>query len=134
MGLIARAYPRERGGNRKIDVLDLCKMGLSPRTRGKLFSFALVTWLPEPIPANAGETVLKLDQQETAGAYPRERGGNPEDEVARLQREGLSPRTRGKHTAGDADMDERRPIPANAGETPPPARSGQCLRAYPRER
>ena len=50
------AYPRERGGISKISTRCSRVQGLSPRTRGNLYSVAARFMPTGPIPANAGES------------------------------------------------------------------------------
>ena len=129
-----RAYPRERGGNRIVLISCLAVAGLSPRTRGKLALSGALSAMGGPIPANAGETKWDRVAVRGSSAYPRERGGNSPAHFVIRFREGLSPRTRGKHNAQLCQHHGDGPIPANAGETakknPAHGRAG----AYPRER
>ena len=81
--VIARAYPRERGGNYQSARLTVFCLGLSPRTRGKLVVVVVDPSPYGPIPANAGETVTCEICVICFGAYPRERGGNLDAYFAR---------------------------------------------------
>ena len=45
--------------------------GLSPLTRGKLNLLWSQVIMPRPIPADAGETFRRHDEEEEARAYPR---------------------------------------------------------------
>ena len=114
---LRRAYPRERGGNLFMQVPDSEKWGLSPRTRGKLILYWCSFHSPGPIPANAGETPGSSRLLLRGGAYPRERGGNVKSNKGRSRLQGLSPRTRGKHSGSASAHQAAGPIPANAGET-----------------
>ena len=71
-----RAYPRERGGNKKLREQLVAKKGLSPRARGKLQRSFWQCALAGPIPASAGETRTSCAICSQQRAYPRERGGN----------------------------------------------------------
>ncbi|CAH1904947.1 hypothetical protein NTGHW29_400010 [Candidatus Nitrotoga sp. HW29] len=50
--------------------------GLSPRARGKRIDGLELIVPLGPIPASAGETSPKQNEQISTRAYPRERGGN----------------------------------------------------------
>ena len=130
----ARVYPRERGGDGLLRAEPCRHEGLSPRTRGRRPHERGQEHDRGSIPANAGETAGRRRCGRARRVYPRERGGDahlPPDAAAT---EGLSPRTRGR--PGRWRRSGRLPgsIPANAGETSAPHRSGRRHGVYPRER
>ena len=129
-----RAYPRGRGGNASARRISRKSPGLSPRTRGKQSAFYDLRIPFGPIPADAGETLVRPCDALTLGAYPRGRGGN--NVVTSMTRAsgGLSPRTRGKRRTEGCAPTKPGPVPADAGETQQgrtPTRPGG---AYPRGR
>ncbi len=67
-------------------------------------------------------------------AYPRIRGGNGDELIDTLNKEGLSPHTRGKPAPIGAKAATSGPIPAYAGETWPPRLRRRWFWAYPRIR
>ncbi len=93
------------------------KVGLSPRTRGKLAGIGCVLLDGGPIPADAGETQIVHVVIINFRAYPRGRGGNVMAFGAQQGVRGLSPRTRGKPLPQEHAFRVAGPIPADAGET-----------------
>ena len=65
-----------RGGNSPWNLENLALEGLSPRARGKPGDAFDVSPLEGPIPACAGETLMRYVIEHAGGAYPRVRGGN----------------------------------------------------------
>ena len=129
-----RAYPRARGGNSTASVAARFIRGLSPRTRGKPSSAWTNFICQRPIPAHAGETLYPGLTSSPVAAYPRARGGNIDLTAGIMNNAGLSPRTRGKLSAGRPADRGMGPIPAHAGETQPPNATPPAARAYPRAR
>ena len=129
-----RAYPRGRGGARKIRAHTACHEGLSPRTRGSPAPGARLGARPGPIPADAGEPAAPTRPTFASWAYPRGRGGAVFARLLDAGHQGLSPRTRGSPAALIRLTMQVRPIPADAGE--PCLLHGSVLapRAYPRGR
>ncbi len=93
---LARAYPRECGGNREIHFWVGGLAGLSPRVRGKRKVAGKMSINLGPIPASAGETRAGSAPGCAFWAYPRECGGNQMKRLAIGLMGGLSPRVRGK--------------------------------------
>ena len=91
--------------------------GLSPRGRGKPTDEAGLAQSSRSIPAWAGETRIRGACPDIRMVYPRVGGGNVAVIAARLRREGLSPRGRGKRTLWRDGGRDVRSIPAWAGET-----------------
>ena len=109
-------------------------MGLSPRARGNPLIKSFVDTGRGPIPASAGEPLLRFSHHFFLRAYPRERGGTDFENIFPFPQKGLSPRARGNRTRRGASLGGCGPIPASAGEPRPhPPRMGSP-RAYPRER
>ena len=96
-GVSMGAYPRERGGNLTCGAVRYGRGGLSPRARGKQNREPRRVFDDGPIPASAGETIVRLLRARGKRAYPRERGGNSANCGRRISVQGLSPRARGKH-------------------------------------
>jgi len=71
------AYPRGRGGNKARGHVFRRAEGLSPRARGKPEVPEDMAEYWGPIPAGAGETTEKAQNEQRSTAYPRGRGGNP---------------------------------------------------------
>jgi len=128
------AYPRGRGGADYAYTGEMCGWGLSPRTRGSPSNAVRASHYPGPIPADAGEPVIRGACSRGPGAYPRGRGGATKENYVRRGCGGLSPRTRGSRRAGAVVVRAAGPIPADAGE-PRTARARRpSRRAYPRGR
>ena len=126
------AYPRASGGNRSVGYVSVQSSGLSPRERGKRFRCHAVAPPTKPIPARAGETSVRRRGAGFDAAYPRASGGNITRRERLAQILGLSPRERGKPYNRAKARKSSRPIPARAGETPPPAPRRSHSTAYPR--
>ncbi len=129
-----RAYPRMRGGNTELPIYKKGCEGLSPHARGKRGLKARGNREIGPIPACAGETLPVAQQYAAVRAYPRMRGGNLDGIGKQGGGWGLSPHARGKRLMGLIASVILGPIPACAGETPPPAAGEVVERAYPRMR
>ena len=84
------------------------------------------------IPAWAGETVLLLLDIDGDGVYPRVGGGNKIADGEYKEKDGLSPRGRGKLVRYAAEHSLKRSIPAWAGETGPCRGERGSERVYPR--
>ncbi len=130
----SRAYPRGRGGARDVSGHQGGLQGLSPRTRGSRWETVQAKPATGPIPADAGEPLLRDRPREGEGAYPRGRGGAGAGDDEDAYDRGLSPRTRGSLIDDVAVFTGSGPIPADAGEP----RRARCRRpperAYPRGR
>ena len=112
----AWAYPRSRGGTPKLPTPQKHQKGLSPLTRGNLFSCPPYADLEGPIPAHAGEPNVAELVPYAKKAYPRSRGGTRLTPTWHYSRQGLSPLTRGNPLAWNSAMAPQGPIPAHAGE------------------
>ena len=113
-----RAHPRSRGENVIAVDLNTMREGSSPLTRGKPDS------APHPltngwlIPAHAGKTVARREQEYRPVAHPRSRGENTSQSYGASPAPGSSPLTRGKLTAFNRLVNCDGLIPAHAGKTP----------------
>ena len=129
-----RAYPRRRGGNVFASDGLAADVGLSPQARGEPADPRRAGARSGPIPAGAGGTWPRPRRRRPWRAYPRRRGGNRPGAAHRPTWQGLSPQARGERFARIVHGFPFGPIPAGAGGTPRPARSGRTTRAYPRRR
>ena len=125
-------YPRVGGGNRCRVSASVSASGLSPRGRGKPHDAHIVGNDGRSIPAWAGETGRGFGFRCRRRVYPRVGGGNRHARTRRKRKRGLSPRGRGKRSAGLNIGHQWGSIPAWAGETALvcPAKAG--LKVYPR--
>ena len=106
--------------------------GSSPRGRGKPGGPLGGAGGRRLIPARAGKTKRVDELSQPLRAHPRAGGENATREYASACQLGSSPRGRGKPIATHVDMTTPRLIPARAGKTARPPRSGYCLPAHPR--
>ncbi len=132
--LVARAYPRMRGGTGGVVSSRLITSGLSPHARGNQRGQKCGGARQGPIPACAGEPVLHQLKLNAVGAYPRMRGGTPPAALPTQQRVGLSPHARGNRGAHIDDFAIEGPIPACAGEPFSECSLKGLTTAYPRRR
>src|SRR5690606_4586212 len=93
--------------------------GRSPRMRGKLENSKDQPANHGSIPAYAGETLSIIQEVRGIQVDPRVCGGNYYSMSYAAEREGRSPRMRGKHRVLLPPQLIRRSIPAYAGETAP---------------
>ena len=114
---LAAVYPRVGGGNDAPLYRGDTLRGLSPRGRGKPLPLIIDRLQIRSIPAWAGETGDMPMRGFAIRVYPRVGGGNRALLLQRPNREGLSPRGRGKRAHTEAQHAETRSIPAWAGET-----------------
>ena len=150
----SRVYPRPRGGASMLrDSPRICA-GLSPPTRGSQRGLGCGLGHPGSIPAHAGEPSADGSCAATTRVYPRPRGGarrsghhcrerqvypRPRGGAYRghsppMNKDGLSPPTRGSRSSSTVRFSPSRSIPAHAGE-PLPGGPRPCAPAvYPRPR
>ena len=127
-----RVYPRVCGGT----LFALCKQrlhsGLSPRVRGNHLNLLRTVESQRSIPACAGEPIFAGYELCHCGVYPRVCGGTTLRQYRNVSCGGLSPRVRGNLRVRPVFVENRRSIPACAGE--PCSRSSACTtqRVYPR--
>ena len=122
--LSSRVHPRVCGGNRRICPLSASLKGPSPRVRGKPGAVAASLTSGGSIPACAGETTSRLVGQDAVEVHPRVCGGNDRSVAQGLNLVGPSPRVRGKRRSTWRRWHPAGSIPACAGETSTPYRSG----------
>ena len=127
-----QVYPRVGGGNGESPPAGWPDHGLSPRGRGKLPEGRGVFHVAGSIPAWAGETQRPRFCPSLPEVYPRVGGGNRCCPCCPSLRRGLSPRGRGKPSAGRPLPQHTRSIPAWAGETCQPLDLGNPPAVYPR--
>ena len=128
------AHPRSRGENAYPASLTLSIQGSSPLTRGKRGDGSEPWAARRLIPAHAGKTVRGPRSRVARRAHPRSRGENSGERQGGAHRQGSSPLTRGKRSAGLRSSSRWRLIPAHAGKTSMSMSSPQCEGAHPRSR
>ncbi len=129
-----RAYPRSRGGTAPATAGQVGHQGLSPLARGNQSCKGICPFPWGPIPARAGEPICMGVDSRQSWAYPRSRGGTSPTLSAASAVLGLSPLARGNPMVSDVVDVALGPIPARAGEPPPPASPPSAVWAYPRSR
>ena len=109
-------YPRVCGGAEPAAETGNIGLGLSPRVRGSLNLYLVVTLRRGSIPACAGEPPSIRTMRLLWTVYPRVCGGAGDAVAGDARQAGLSPRVRGSHHHGHAVRRRRGSIPACAGE------------------
>ena len=125
-------YPRVCGGTHYAGSRSSVSVGLSPRVRGNPARTPPPRRPPRSIPACAGEPPRQYRHGNQREVYPRVCGGTAFVATTPLAAPGLSPRVRGNRPETVASSQDRRSIPACAGE---PMRSSSTVRGggvYPR--
>ena len=130
----AKVDPRERGGSSPKQKRCAHVRGRSPRARGKHESAEAESAQHGSIPASAGEAMKSRGLACRFGVDPRERGGSVTRACQTTRSSGRSPRARGKRETGLAGIQERRSIPASAGEAGRAGAPCDVARVDPRER
>ena len=128
----SRVYPRVCGGTVNRHWERSNPVGLSPRVRGNLADNPPGLQVFGSIPACAGEPALLQRQLVVSGVYPRVCGGTDAHRGEAAPDQGLSPRVRGNHHAGELLALDRRSIPACAGEPGPATWPSRPCWVYPR--
>ena len=111
------AHPRACGENTPFEALTLSSHGSSPRVRGKPLVGDDVRDRGRLIPARAGKTQWVSPARSAPAAHPRACGENQVPVEIPLEKDGSSPRVRGKRRADDDAGDDAGLIPARAGKT-----------------
>ena len=106
--------------------------GLSPRGRGKLGPFPVLSDRHGSIPAWAGETFPGCPTVNRPWVYPRVGGGNYRSHRRPPGHQGLSPRGRGKRIGRGLGQRINGSIPAWAGETEGRGAKRMARTVYPR--
>ena len=125
-------YPRVCGGTCKSYPFLIPLVGLSPRVRGNHCGSWGEHVNLRSIPACAGEPGLLYVKDNWDRVYPRVCGGTMTTTARRTHIHHLSPRVRGNHRQRDDHWDERRSIPACAGEPTNAKTSLSSDGVYPR--
>ena len=128
----SRVYPRVCGGTEHTPSCRRILSGLSPRMRGNPYLQDAGPRTFRSIPAYAGEPAGQSARRPARAVYPRVCGGTRVRRGGLVLLGGLSPRMRGNPGPAPAGYDNRRSIPAYAGE---PAHNGRRVfagRVYPR--
>ena len=94
-----------------------CRVGSSPRVRGKRPVEHVRGSHTRIIPARAGQTRWPSRRRCSTPDHPRACGANGARPETRQKKHGSSPRVRGKHYATTASLTSGRIIPARAGQT-----------------
>ena len=112
-----RAHPRAGGEHRPWTAVHYGKVGSSPRRRGTPQQWGGGGRADRLIPAQAGNTCSPPPRPSCDPAHPRAGGEHIARQSSALLPDGSSPRRRGTRRVGHALLDERRLIPAQAGNT-----------------
>ena len=126
------AYPRGCGGTCSAMLERGLGQGLSPRVRGNRVVFRSSPINSRPIPAGAGEPLLRSCLRFSFGAYPRGCGGTVAGAFQFWRQRGLSPRVRGTLSLSLIPSESIGPIPAGAGEPKGGRMPVITNKAYPR--
>ena len=127
-------YPRPRGGTTDAEAVAAFSCGLSPPTRGNPLPTGAERRRQRSIPAHAGEPRPSARRPQYPRVYPRPRGGTFYLLLSVLQRNGLSPPTRGNPSGRENRNGGLGSIPAHAGEPRCAPRNGRQAQVYPRPR
>ena len=127
-----KVYPRVCGGTLNVLVGINRRVGLSPRVRGNPCAGQGRHNQKGSIPACAGEPQLSQLSRVTGKVYPRVCGGTVLSISWLSCSSGLSPRVRGNPAPVHRLSDQRRSIPACAGEPPSTPPKPHSLTVYPR--
>ena len=109
-------YPRVCGGTVCRQYYPIYRAGLSPRVRGNPPSWSSRRAVSGSIPACAGEPTGLPHCPYPCRIYPRVCGGTEQQQLAALDKVGLSPRVRGNRSLRSSTAASRGSIPACAGE------------------
>ena len=112
-----RAHPRACGENQDFSILQIARLGSSPRVRGKHEYRRGYRVGHRLIPARAGKTDPLRGSGSASPAHPRACGENLVASKGRRVCPGSSPRVRGKLYNDVAIVAQARLIPARAGKT-----------------
>ena len=127
-----RAHPRVCGENQEFGILQVARLGSSPRVRGKRDDDTRRGPVQRLIPACAGKTSWPKGRCATRAAHPRVCGENAGDPGHARVLGGSSPRVRGKPRRRPRKRVPPGLIPACAGKTPAGPRKRPRRPAHPR--
>ena len=119
-------HPRACGANLLLRISFTPTFGSSPRMRGKPLGSGQRSQRRRIIPAHAGQTYVTSDGNNNGPDHPRACGANSLPMTFIIDRNGSSPRMRGKLGHVHDRAGEARIIPAHAGQTF--RRSASCTR------
>ena len=119
-------HPRACGANLLLRISFTPAFGSSPRMRGKPLGSGQRSQRRRIIPAHAGQTYVTSDGNNNGPDHPRACGANSLPMTFIIDRNGSSPRMRGKLGHVHDRAGEARIIPAHAGQTF--RRSASCTR------
>ena len=125
-------HPRACGENKRVNAIQSCSTGSSPRVRGKQLAEYHHDLAVRIIPARAGKTRTIGARRGVVGDHPRACGENMEAVRRHHPPAGSSPRVRGKREIGSADLALGRIIPARAGKTDEVNEVNVVIRDHPR--
>ncbi len=127
-------YPRWRGEHTATQLTTPAVYGLSPLARGTPAGFC--SYIPpfRFIPAGAGNMLFATQHGNKPPVYPRWRGEHTVGRVGYAAGNGLSPLARGTRANGARPPDNRRFIPAGAGNTGRVLANCSASPVYPRWR
>ena len=126
------AHPRACGENKRVNAIQSCSTGSSPRVRGKLPVSGARGRARGLIPARAGKTRGLSTYGLGVEAHPRACGENCRVGYPRASIAGSSPRVRGKRAEVMAGAYVPGLIPARAGKTTTTAGPSSAVTAHPR--
>src|SRR5215475_7610837 len=104
-------HPRACGGDAAFRWKVGCIWGPSPRVRGRLAHVSLAHCAYGTIPARAGETQQEFVLTWHYRDHPRACGGDVDSATGNGNREGPSPRVRGRQVCTGCGTDPTRTIP-----------------------
>ncbi len=112
-------HPRACGANEGGVRSSIALSGSSPRMRGKPSISQRIYSRNRIIPAHAGQTASSTFCEVPSSDHPRACGANLLELILDFIAAGSSPRMRGKHIFRAVAVNQRRIIPAHAGQTIP---------------
>ena len=130
----ARAHPRSRGENNRIELMGIPMRCSSPLTRGQRRGLRGRKPISRLIPAHAGKTATPAFSATSSAAHPRSRGENAITSAYKHSVSGSSPLTRGKLPIVVGQSLDLGLIPAHAGKTEAEGFEALCDAAHPRSR
>ncbi len=125
-------HPRGCGEHLNLAAANSWRSGSSPRVRGTLFLVAVDLSSTRFIPAGAGNTRKTPRYCYPGSVHPRGCGEHTATAHRRICRAGSSPRVRGTLNGAKRVPDQRRFIPAGAGNTNPVVKSNLAKTVHPR--
>ena len=134
MGMVSPVHPRARGERPCVRTCRSCACGSSPRARGTARRGRGATPRSRFIPARAGNGNRTARSPCTTAVHPRARGERNLTAIRNRTTGGSSPRARGTESRGEPQPEDRRFIPARAGNGAPLSRIRAARPVHPRAR